>query len=72
MQSNSKKHFISISYPPPPTSSINWGDETNIDMAVDIPTNTLVANMLLPHIQTRDNNISTPHVQTGGSNVSMP
>jgi len=35
-QLNSNKHFIPTSYLPLPIFSINWGDKTNIDMAVDV------------------------------------
>ena len=62
-QSNPKKHFISTPYPLLPTFSINWGDKTNINIAVDIPTNALVANILSPYIQIRGNNVSVSHGQ---------
>jgi len=54
-----------------PTSSINWKDKTDIDITVNIPTNALVADVLLLHIQTGGNNILIPHVQTEESNLSM-
>ena len=70
-QLNSNKYFISTPYPPLLIFSINWGDKTNIDMAVDILTNALVANMLLSCVQTGGNNVLTSHIQIGGSNMSM-
>ena len=69
-QSNSKKFFVP--YPQQSGPPRNWGDETDIDMAVDTPASAPVADESSPRVQTGGLNVSTPHVQTGGSNVSMP
>ena len=69
-QSNLKKFFVP--YPQQSGPPRSQGDETDIDMAVDTPASTPVANKSSPRVQTGGLNVSTPHIQTGGSNVSMP
>ena len=69
-QLNSKKFFVPYSQQSGPFRS--WGDETDIDIAVDTSASAPVANELLPHVQTGGLNISIPYIQIEGNNVSMP
>jgi len=68
-QSNSKKFFILyLQQSGPPRI---WEDKTDIDMVVNTPHSTPVANESSSCVQTGELNVSTPHVQTKESNMSM-